>query len=277
MLNAVAKKPSHSKFNIHNSKFFLCTTNLPGVKKYSNLIFGLRPIIEAIEAGKTIDKLIVQKGLSGDLYNELRQHVKAHRIPIQSVPVERLNRFTKKNHQGVVGFLSPVEFHSLGDVVTRVFEEGQTPLIVVLDRITDVRNFGAIVRTAECAGAHAVVVPQRGGAAINPDAAKTSAGALFRVPICRENNIHQAISFLQNSGLQVVGCTEKTENSLYKVDYTVPTAILMGSEEDGISDEAMEAADALAQIPMHGEIGSLNVSVATGIILYEAVRQRATA
>lgn len=238
------------------------------------MIFGLRPVIEAVEAGKTIDKLLVRKGLSGELSTELRDIIRLHRIPVQSVPVERLNRFTRKNHQGVVAFLSPVEFSNLGEIVTQVFEAGQVPLIVVLDRITDVRNFGAIVRTAECAGAHAVVVPSRGGSAINPDAAKTSAGALFRMPICRENSVLEALKFLKNSGLQVVGCTEKTEEKLYAVDYTAPTAIVMGSEEDGISPDVLKVADYLAQIPLLGEIGSLNVSVAAGIIMYEAVRQR---
>lgn len=244
------------------------------MKKYDNLIFGLRPVIEAIEAGKTIDKLLVRKGLTGELYGQLRDLIRAHRIQVQSVPVERLNRFTRKNHQGVVGFLSPVEFQSLGEVIPRIFEAGQTPLILVLDRITDVRNFGAIVRTAECAGAHAIVVPQRGSAAIGPDAVKTSAGALFKMPVCRENNTTEAIKFLKNCGLQVVACTEKTERSLYDVDYNTPTAIVMGSEESGISTDGLKMADALAKIPLQGSIESLNVSVAAGVILYEAVRQR---
>jgi 23S rRNA (guanosine2251-2'-O)-methyltransferase len=240
----------------------------------THLIFGIRPILEALEANKDIDKIFVQKGLKGDLWQELSTALRARNMGVKTVPLEKLDRLTRKNHQGVVAFLSPITFDNLEDVVTSAFEKGEVPLVMILDHLTDVRNFGAIVRTAECAGVHAIVVPEQGAAAINGDAVKTSAGALMRVPICRSTHLRDAAYLCQQMGLQLVGCTEKTSEEIYTPDYTKPTAIIMGNEETGISNNLIKIADYLAKIPMLGEIGSLNVSVSAGVILYEAVRQR---
>ena len=244
------------------------------ITRYENAIFGLRPIIEAIQAGKEIDTLFIQKGLKNELFQELWQLVRAHKVNYKHVPVEKLNRLTRKNHQGVFAFISPINFHKTDNVIQDVFEKGENPLFLILDRVTDVRNFGAIVRTAECSGVQAVIVPEKGSAAINGDALKTSAGALHNIPICREFNLKATIEYLKNCGLQIVGCTEKTDDMIYQQDFSVPTAIIMGSEEDGISPEYLKLCDHKAKIPMNGTIGSLNVSVSAGVILYEAVRQR---
>ena len=183
------------------------------ITRYENAIFGLRPIIEAITAGQEIDTLFIQKGLKGDIFSELWELVKKHRVKYKHVPVEKLNRLTRKNHQGVFAFVSPISFHRTENVIPQLFEEGKIPLFLILDRVTDVRNFGAIVRSAECSGVHAIIVPERGSAAINGDAMKTSAGALSSVPICRESNLKATIDFLKNSGIQVIACTEKNRKS----------------------------------------------------------------
>ena len=239
-----------------------------------NYIFGIRAIIEAVEAGKTIDKLFIQKGLHNDLFAELWKLVREKRINYKHVPVEKINRLTRKNHQGVFAFISPIDFHNIEDVIPKLYEEGKNPLVLVLDRITDVRNFGAIARTAECAGVDTILIPEQNAAAINADAIKTSAGALHKITVCRTWNLKLAIQFMKDSGIQLVGCTEKTQDNMYKPDYTPPTAIIMGSEEDGVSPEFLKMCDTRAKIPMAGKIASLNVSVATGVILYEAIRQR---
>ncbi len=238
------------------------------------MIFGLRPIEEAVKSGKTFDKLFVQKNLTGDLLKELVALLKANGVIFTKVPFEKLNRLTRKNHQGVVGFISPIEFANLDNIVDRCFATGRNPLVLVLDRITDVRNFGAMVRTAECAGADALVVPAHGAAQISSDAMKTSAGALNHLPICRAYNLPQTLQNLQLMGVQLVACTEKTNELIYHTDLTPPTAIIMGSEEDGISKEIMQLADQRAKIPLAGRVESLNVATSAGIILYEAVRQR---
>ena len=239
-----------------------------------NYIFGIRAIIEAVEAGKTIDKLFIQKGLHNDLFAELWKLVREKRINYKHVPLEKINRLTRKNHQGVFAFISPIDFHNIEDVIPKLYEEGKNPLVLVLDRITDVRNFGAIARTAECAGVDAILIPEQNAAAINADAIKTSAGALHKVTVCRTWNLKLALQFMKESGIQLIGCTEKTQDTMYKPDYTSPSAIIMGSEEDGVSPEFLKMCDARAKIPMNGKIASLNVSVATGVILYEALRQR---
>lgn len=238
------------------------------------MIFGLRPVIEALKAGKEIDRLFVQNGLKNELFGEMMGMLKKHNVLYQYVPLEKLNRLTSKNHQGVVGYISSIEYHKIENILPAVFEAGKTPLLLILDRITDVRNFGAIARTAECAGVDAIIIPQKGAAQINADAIKTSTGALHKIPVCREENMKKVIEYLRESGLQVIACTEKTSDDYYKVDFTLPVAIIMGSEEDGISSEYLKLADAHAKIPLLGEIGSLNVSVATGVMLYEVVRQR---
>ena len=239
-----------------------------------NYIFGIRAIIEAVEAGKTIDKLFIQKGLHNDLFAELWKLVRENRINYKHVPLEKINRLTRKNHQGVFAFISPIDFHNIEDVIPKLYEEGKNPLVLVLDRITDVRNFGAIARTAECAGVDTILIPEQNAAAINADAIKTSAGALHKVTVCRTWNLKLALQFMKESGIQLIGCTEKTQDDMYKPNYTTPTAIIIGSEEDGVSPEFLKMCDARAKIPMNGKIASLNVSVATGVILYEALRQR---
>jgi 23S rRNA (guanosine2251-2'-O)-methyltransferase len=239
-----------------------------------NYIFGIRAIIEAVEAGKTIDKLFIQKGLHNDLFAELWKLVREKRINYKHVPLEKINRLTRKNHQGVFAFISPIDFHNIEDVIPKLYEEGKNPLVLVLDRITDVRNFGAIARTAECAGVDTILIPEQNAAAINADAIKTSAGALHKVTVCRTWNLKLALQFMKESGIQLIGCTEKTHDDMYKPNYTTPTAIIIGSEEDGVSPEFLKMCDARAKIPMNGKISSLNVSVATGVILYEAIRQR---
>jgi 23S rRNA (guanosine2251-2'-O)-methyltransferase len=253
------------------SKIF--RTFAPYMKK-TNLIYGIRPIIEAIHAGKEIDKLFIQTGLKGELYKELNELIGKYRIPTQFVPIEKINNLAPNNNQGVVGFLSTVSYQSLENVIMSVFEAGRAPLILILDRITDVRNFGAIVRTAECTGVDAIVIPSKGAAQINEDAIKTSAGAVHTMNICREENLKTTIHFLKASGLQVVAATEKTRIKYTDADFTKPTAIIMGSEEDGVSNEYLKLCDQQLAIPLLGKIQSLNVSVACGVMLYEVVRQR---
>ena len=245
-------------------------------KKNNDYIFGIRPIIEAIESGKTIDKLLIQKGLHNELFAQLWKIVRLRRINYKHVPIEKINRITRKNHQGVIAFISPIDFYNINDVIPELYENGETPLILILDRITDIRNFGAICRTAECAGVDAIVVPEQNTAAINSDAMKTSAGALYNIKICRTWNLKILLQFLHDSGIQVIACTEKTNDNISNINYTIPTAIIMGSEEDGISSEFLKLVDKKGKIPMYGKINSLNVSVATGIILYEVMRQRNT-
>jgi 23S rRNA (guanosine2251-2'-O)-methyltransferase len=240
----------------------------------ANYIFGTRAVIEAVDAGREIDKILVQKGLSNDLYHQLRHSLKGKNIPIQFVPPEKLKRLTDKNHQGVVAFVTEVTYHKTEQLLPEVFESGRTPLVLILDRVTDVRNFGAIARSAECAGVDFIIVPMRGSAQINADAMKTSAGALNRIKVCREDNLKNTIEYLKESGLSVVGCTEKTDTVMYDADLKKPVAVIMGSEEDGISGEYLKRCDAKVKIPMAGKIASLNVSVATGIVLFEALRQR---
>ncbi|KJD31493.1 RNA methyltransferase [Tamlana nanhaiensis] len=237
-------------------------------------IFGIRAIIEAINSGKTIDKVFLQKGLHGDLFNELESLVNKSGIAKSYVPVEKLNRLTKKNHQGAVAQISPVEFYDIENLVVNVMESGQTPLFLLLDQLSDVRNFGAIIRTAECTGVSGIIIQKKGAAPINGDTIKTSAGAVFKVPICRVDHIKDAVFYMQASGIKVIAATEKTDNTLYDVSFTEPCAIIMGSEGRGINPSVLKVADDKAKLPLLGEIESLNVSVACGAFLYEAVRQR---
>ena len=244
------------------------------MNKKADIIYGLRVVIEALKSGQHLERVFIQKNLKGDLYKELMLEIHQSSTPVSKVPVERINKFTRKNHQGVVALISPIQYHRIDHLVPRLFEEGKNPLLLVLDEVTDVRNFGAIVRTAECMGVDGVVIPIRGGAQVNEDAVKTSAGAFNYLPICRSQNLLDAISYLQDSGFNVVGCTEKTEKTLDEMDFTSPVAIVMGSEEHGISTQLLDKVNHAAKINMTGEIESLNVSVATGMILYEAQRQR---
>ncbi|MBK1440340.1 23S rRNA (guanosine(2251)-2'-O)-methyltransferase RlmB [Parapedobacter sp. ISTM3] len=237
-------------------------------------IYGIRAVIEAIDSGKEIESLFVQRGLGGALFLELKQVLKQQGISYQQVPVEKLNRMTRKNHQGVIAVISPITYQRTEDVVPMIYEKGEVPLLIILDGITDVRNLGAIARTAACTGVHAFIVPKKGSAEINPDAIKTSAGALYKINVCREDSLAKTVRFLQESGIQVVACTEKTDSDLYQFDYSVPTALVLGSEEHGISDDLLRVVDHLAKIPMVGTIASLNVSVSAGVALYEVIRQR---
>lgn len=237
-------------------------------------LFGIRPLIEAIEAGKTIDRIFMQRGLRGENVKELLQLLREHGLHYQQVPVEKLNRLTQKNHQGIVAFMTHVEYQPLEAVLPAVYERGEEPLLVLLDRVTDVRNFGAIARSAECLGGHAVIVPQRGMAPANGDAVKSSAGALLRLPICREANLKSSLQFLKDSGVKLVAVTEKGSRSLYDAPLNGPICLLMGSEEDGISGEYLKMADEQVYIPMSGHTASLNVSVSAGILLAEVQRQR---
>ena len=237
-------------------------------------VFGLHPIMEAIRAGKEFDKIFMQKGLQGELAMELRALLKEHNMVFKAVPIEKLNRLTRKNHQGVFAFISRVNFYNLGDVLMDTYEKGKSPLFLMLDRITDVRNFGAIARTAECCGVDAIILPKVGGAQLNSDAIKTSAGALMNIPICREQNLVHSLKYFKKSGLKIIACTEQSETNLYEVPFTDPAVIVMGSEEDGISEEILDITDVKTRIPMFGKTESLNVSVASAVILYEAIRQR---
>jgi len=241
-----------------------------------DLVFGTRAVLESIRSGKDIDKLMIQKGLNNPLIRELTDEAKKFNVPINIVPFEKLNRITRKNHQGAICFISSVIYASLDNIITRSYEQGKNPFILILDRVTDVRNFGAIARTAEVAGMDAIVIPSRGSASINSDAMKTSAGGLNYIPICREPNLKLTIKNLQDNGIQVVACTEKTDQEVYDLDLTPPTAIIMGSEEDGISPEYLKMVDQKGKFPVLGNIASLNVSVASALIIYEGVRQRKT-
>ena len=244
------------------------------MQEQESQIYGIRALIEALKAGKTIDKVFLQKGLQGGLFRELMPLLQAAQVPVQYVPVEKLNRLTKKNHQGVVANLSPVDYHNFEDLVISVTESGATPLFLVLDHLSDVRNFGAIIRTAECTGVSGIIIPKRGSVSITADTVKTSAGAVFRVPICKVENLVDAVYYLQGSGIRVVAATEKTNQLLYAEDFTVPTAIVMGAEDVGVSPAVLKVVDSKAKLPMVGDISSLNVSVACAVFLYEALKQR---
>lgn len=237
-------------------------------------IFGIRAIIEAINAGQEVDKVFIQKDAQGDLMRDLLKVLKQKGVNFSYVPVEKLNRLTPNNHQGAVGSISPVKFHDMETLVETVLESGKTPLFLILDQISDARNFGAIIRTAECTGVDGIIVQRSGSAPVNGDTVKTSAGAVFNVPICKVEHIKDAIFHLQGSGIKTIAATEKTENTIYDVSFSEPAAIIMGSEDRGINPSVLKIVDDKAKLPMFGTIESLNVSVACGAFLYEAVRQR---
>lgn len=248
----------------------------------SNLIYGRNPILEALRSGQTVDKIFIQQRLSGDEITEIIHLAREQSVPVQKVPPEKIQRLTFKggqqiNHQGVAAFLSLIRYYEIEDIVQQCFDKGVNPLIVVLDGVTDVRNFGAIARSAECFGAHALVVPSRGSAQINPEAMKASAGALNRIPVCRVNQVEDAYQSLRLNGLQIYASSLQGDSSISDCDFTLPAAIVMGAEESGIGQGTIRAADKLFNIPMLGETDSLNVSVAAGVILYEVTRQRAVA
>ena len=242
--------------------------------KENEIVFGIRAVIEAVQAEKEIDKILVRRELQSELSKELFSVLKGKDIQVQRVPAERLDRITRKNHQGVIAFIPAISYQKLEQVIPFVYEQGKDPFIVLLDGITDVRNFGAIARTCECAGVDAIVIPERGSVTVNADAMKTSAGALHVLPVCKEKSISQAIRFLQESGVKVVVATEKATDNYTDVVYDGPVAIVMGSEDTGVSVENLRISDQLVKIPQFGTIGSLNVSVAASVMVYEVVRQR---
>jgi 23S rRNA (guanosine2251-2'-O)-methyltransferase len=244
------------------------------MQKETDCIFGLRAVIEAVRAGKQIDRLLIKQGLQGALYHELMVEVRNHNIVYQIVPLERIELVTRKNHQGVLAWLSLIEFQSISNLLPMVFEKGEDPLIVALDGVSDVRNFGAIVRSAECLGAHAIVIPEKGSARITADAIKTSAGALHTFPVCREKSIVRSVEYLKESGLRVICTDEGPGETASGAMLTGPVVLILGSEDKGISRELLSLADCRVRVPMTGKIGSLNVSVAAGILLYEIIRQR---
>ncbi len=240
----------------------------------TTLIYGIRAVIEAINANKPIDKVFVQRGLQGDLFRELEGLVRKNGINVSYVPIEKLNRLTRSNHQGVAANISPIAFSDLEALVEKVLEQKKAPLFLLLDQLSDVRNFGAIIRTAECAGVDGIIIQKKGAAPVTADTIKTSAGAVFKVPLVKVDHIKDAVFYLQASGVPVIAATEKTEKKVYDVSFKGPCAIIMGSEERGISPSTLKAADEAARLPLLGEIESLNVSVACAVFLYEAVRQR---
>lgn len=239
-----------------------------------DMVYGIRPVMEAIDSGKEAEKVFIQKGLRSDNFGELMKMIKDRSIPYQIVPIEKLNRLTRKNHQGIVAYISPVVFYQIEDILPTIYEEGKTPFVIILDRITDVRNFGAILRTAECTGVDAVIIPSKNSAQLNSGTIKSSAGAIYKIPICRSDNLKTTLDFLRNSGLKIVAAAEKAEVNHFQSDMTGPLGIILGSEGEGISAEYLKKADMEVKIPLLGEIESLNVSVAAGVLMYEVVRQR---
>jgi len=237
-------------------------------------IFGIRAVIEAINAGETIDKVFLQKGERGELFSELESLLNKKSINKSYVPIEKLNRLTKGNHQGAIAQISPIEFHDMETLVMNVLESGKTPLFLLLDQLSDVRNFGAIIRTAECTGVNGIIIQKKGGAPVNGDTIKTSAGAVFKIPICKVDHIKDAVFYMQASDIKVIAATEKTNDMLYDVSFVEPCAIIMGSEGRGINPSTLKVVDEKAKLPLLGDIESLNVSVACGAFLYEVVRQR---
>jgi 23S rRNA (guanosine2251-2'-O)-methyltransferase len=242
----------------------------------TDMIYGTRAVMEAIHAGKEIEKIMIQSSLANDLIKELISLARAKHVPYTFVPQEKLKKFSTKNHQGVICILASVTYASLDNLIDRAYSEGREPFLLILDRVTDVRNFGAIARTAECAGVDGIVIGEKGNAPITGDAMKTSAGALNHLSICREKDLKKTMKYLRENGIRVIACTEKANQNIFNVQLSGPIAVIMGSEEDGISDALLRDADELVKIPMKGKIGSLNVSVATGVAIYEVVRTRIT-
>ncbi len=246
----------------------------PSKEKSQEMVYGVRPVIEAIRSGKEVEKAFVQRGASGDNFKEMISLFKEHGIPYQVVPIEKLNKLTRKNHQGVVAYISPVAFCNIENIIPALYEQGKDPFLLILDRITDVRNFGALLRTAVSAGVDAVIIPSKGSAQLNSGTIKSSAGAIYKIPICRAHNLKNVIEFLKASGIKVAAATEKSDSLYFETDLTGPLAIIMGSEDEGVSKEYLKRSNIKLKIPMLGEIESLNVSVAGGVLMYEVLRQR---
>ena len=237
-------------------------------------IYGIHAVLEAIDAAKDIDKILLSKTLNPETAQEIIEKARALRVPVQRVPVQKIDRITRRNHQGVLAMMAAVTYYRVDDLVPRLFDDGENPFVVVLDGVTDVRNFGAVARTCECAGVSAIVIPDHESVSVNADAVKTSAGALNYLPVCRERNLVSAVKFLRDSGFKIVGTSDKSQTSYTHADYTGTVAIVLGAEDKGISPEIMKLCDTQVLIPEFGHINSLNVSVAGGIMIYEVVRQR---
>jgi len=244
------------------------------VKSTSTYIFGFHPVMEALRSGKELEKVYLKKGLQNEAIPGLVAELREKRIPYQFVPVEKINRMTQKNHQGIIAQVAEIEYNDIEKIIPGLYEAGKVPAILILDRITDVRNMGAIARTAEAAGIHAMVIPVGESAQINADAVKTSSGALHSLPVCRSESLMKTVIFLKESGLQVIAATEKAKKLLYDADFSRPTAIIMGAEDAGIEKNLVSLSDMQVKIPLFGTIQSLNVSVAASILMYELVRQR---
>lgn len=240
-----------------------------------NLIFGMHSLLEALEAGREIDKILLKRGLRSEEVSRITALARERTIPLQIVPEERLTRLTRKQHQGVIAFISEIEYTPLETLIPMLYEAGRSPFVLLLDGLTDVRNFGAIARTAECAGVDALIIPERGSVTVTADAIKTSAGALHRLPVCRVSSIMSAVSLLQASGLKIVAASEKARDVYTETEFRLPLGLVLGAEDEGVSEEVLRRADHIVRIPQVGAIGSLNVSVAAGILIYEIVRQGA--
>ena len=244
------------------------------MKQDTDFIFGLRAVEEALKSGQHCDKVLIRKGMGGDTIDLIKEMMRDHRVPLQQVPDAKLNRITRKNHQGIIALMSPIPFQQVESVIMDVFERGEEPFFLMLDEVTDVRNFGAIVRTAECAGAHGVIIPQKGSARIGGDAVKTSAGALYNIPVCRTPNLKKTALYLKDSGLKTNAATEKTDNFYFQSDLSGPVLLIMGAEDKGISNQLLEVVDIKAALPVNGKIASLNVSNAASVLIYDIIRQR---
>lgn len=244
------------------------------MEQNENFIVGIHPVTEALESNKDIEKVMFRQGMDGPVFRVLLDQLRDKGIQVQFAPQERLNRLTKANHQGVIAFLPQVEYVSLDKFAISEEKTGALPLVLILDGISDVRNFGAIARSAECAGAQGIILPAKGSATVNADSIKTSAGALLRIPVCKVSNVREAIYFLKEAGYTIFASTEKAESTIYQADFKVPAAIILGSEDKGVSKSAMDLSDKHIRIPMAGQISSLNVSAAASVIQFEIVRQR---
>lgn len=242
-------------------------------KDSGDYIFGVRAVIEAVKAGRELNKILIQKGMNKELFLELKEALKGENHNLQFVPAEKLNAITENNHQGVIAYVSPVEYHNAEELIESLIEEGKKPFVLALDRLTDVRNFGAIARTAECEGVDAIIIPSKGSATVTPDAIKTSAGALNRIKVCKTDSLKDTLFYIQQCGVRLVACTEKASVPLFETNLRGSVAVIMGSEKDGVTQDLINLADISCRIPMRGEIASLNVSVAAGMVLYEKLRQ----
>jgi len=242
--------------------------------KKSSIIIGRQPLVEALQSGKAVDKILLQKNANGEVVQQIRALSREHNIPIQLVPVEKLNGLTKANHQGVIAFVALVQYLDLQQVIDHVVSNGDVPLFLMLDGVTDVRNIGAIARTAVCCGAQAIVIPDKGVGALNEEAMKSSAGALEKIHICRVNSLLKAVDDLHLNGIAVYTSEMRADKNVYDLDFTAPCCVIMGDEGRGVQPYLAKAADAFFKIPMAAKFDSLNVSVATGMILYEGMKQR---